>query len=226
MAMSDIANALQSAVERHRAPEDAGVARLSEFRPQIEVYFPTRRSRRSANGCPASCSDPARSSRGHARPPARLRDGRDQHQQRHLLPVCEDPAVRARPALPCGGGNIAAAHQSGVGWLLLSTMEDGKIDNIVRRANIATEKRQARHAHRDHGEGAGHPEEGLLLGRENIPFVGGGTICVLLPVTIQNQPVAAGSRRRAREDPRQSRSLPRRLAARRALRGAKGQATA
>src|SRR5581483_3153356 len=37
-------------------------------------------------------------------------------------------------------GTLRPITQSCVGWMLMSTMADSKIDNIVRRANIATER--------------------------------------------------------------------------------------
>ncbi|MGO4837932.1 IclR family transcriptional regulator, partial [Rhizobiaceae sp. 2RAB30] len=37
-------------------------------------------------------------------------------------------------------GTLRPLTQSGIGWTLLSTLPDDKIDNIVRRANIASEK--------------------------------------------------------------------------------------
>ncbi|RJG41238.1 transcriptional regulator [Mesorhizobium sp. DCY119] len=89
-------------------------------------------------------------------------------------------------------GTLRPLTQSALGWLLMSTMPDDKIDNIVRRANIATEKTAERvkipemmeHIRQIRGKG--------YCSAENVPFLGGGTICVLLPVTIQNQPVVLG----------------------------------
>ncbi len=122
-------------------------------------------------------------------------------------------------------GTLRPLTQSGVGWLLLSTMEDGKIDNIVRRANIATEK-ASRVTLTEIMEKVRDIRKKGYCWAENIPFVGGGTICVLLPVTIQNQPVAlglGGARERIRDN--HDRYL---AALRRAARSveAKGQATA
>jgi DNA-binding IclR family transcriptional regulator len=82
--------------------------------------------------------------------------------------------------------------QSALGWLLMSTMSDEKVDNIVRRANIATPNASDRvklpemmkRIRQIRGKG--------YCSAENVPILGGGTICVLLPATIQNQPVALG----------------------------------
>ena len=89
-------------------------------------------------------------------------------------------------------GALRPLTQSAVGWTLLSTLPDEKIDNIVRRANIATAKPSGR---------VGIPEmmrrirdirdKGYCY-TENVPFLGGATLCMLLPITIQNQPVALG----------------------------------
>jgi DNA-binding IclR family transcriptional regulator len=74
----------------------------------------------------------------------------------------------------------------------MSTMPDEKVDNIVRRANIATPNASDRvklpemmkRIHQARGNG--------YCSAENIPILGGATICVLLPATIQNHPVALG----------------------------------
>jgi DNA-binding IclR family transcriptional regulator len=88
-------------------------------------------------------------------------------------------------------GTLRPLTQSAVGWTLLSTMADDKIDNILRRANIATEKPLRvklpdllRRVHKIRETG--------FCSTENIPFLGGGTICVLLPIQIQDQPAVLG----------------------------------
>jgi DNA-binding IclR family transcriptional regulator len=89
-------------------------------------------------------------------------------------------------------GTLRPLTHSALGWLLMSTMPDDKIDNIIRRANIATPNSADRvkipeMMKRIHDiRGKGH------CFAENIPFLGGATICILLPVTIQNQPVVLG----------------------------------
>jgi DNA-binding IclR family transcriptional regulator len=89
-------------------------------------------------------------------------------------------------------GALRPLTQSALGWLLMSTMSDEKVDNIVRRANIATPNASDRvklpetmkRIRQIRGKG--------YCSAENVPILGGATICVLLPVTIQNQPVALG----------------------------------
>ncbi|MGB6119376.1 MAG: helix-turn-helix domain-containing protein [Mesorhizobium sp.] len=86
-------------------------------------------------------------------------------------------------------GTLRPLTRSVSGWVLLSAMSDDKIDNIVRRANIAIKKSSERIGV---AEMMGHIREIRARGYgsiENIPFLGGGTIAVLLPIMIQNQPV-------------------------------------
>ncbi|MEN3383391.1 MAG: hypothetical protein V7608_3435 [Hyphomicrobiales bacterium] len=89
-------------------------------------------------------------------------------------------------------GTLRPLTQSALGWLLMSTMPDEQVDNIIRRANIATPSAADRvklpemmkRIHQIRGKG--------YCSAENVPFLGGATICVLLPLTIQNQPVVLG----------------------------------
>ena len=89
-------------------------------------------------------------------------------------------------------GTLRPLTQSAVGWMLLSTMPDDKIDNIVRRANIATPKAAERVKIADMMERVREIRQTGYCWTENVPFLGGGTVCVLLPITIQNQPVVLG----------------------------------
>ena len=89
-------------------------------------------------------------------------------------------------------GTLRPLTQSALGWLLMSTMPDNKLDNIIRRANIATEKASERVKVADMLKRVRQIRGKGYCSAENVPFLGGGTICVLLPVTIQNQPVVLG----------------------------------
>jgi len=89
-------------------------------------------------------------------------------------------------------GTLRPLTQSALGWLLMSTMNDEKLDNIIRRANIATEKASDRVKVTDMIKRLRQIRGKGYCSAENVPFLGGGTICVLLPVTIQNQPVVLG----------------------------------
>ena len=89
-------------------------------------------------------------------------------------------------------GALRPLTLSAVGWMLISTLPDDKIDNIVRRANIATEKAAERVTVADMMERVRKIRKSGYCWAENVPFLGGGTICVLLPVMMQNQPVVLG----------------------------------
>lgn len=89
-------------------------------------------------------------------------------------------------------GELRPLTRSSVGWLLMSTMNDDMIDNIIRRANIATPDIADRVKLPDMMEKIRKIRAQGYASAENIPFVGGGTICVLLPVSIQGQPVTLG----------------------------------
>lgn len=89
-------------------------------------------------------------------------------------------------------GALRPLTLSAVGWLLMSTMPDDKVDNIIRRANIATEKPSERVKVGEMMERIQEIRGKGYCSAENVPFLGGGTICVLLPMTIQDQPVVLG----------------------------------
>lgn len=89
-------------------------------------------------------------------------------------------------------GTLRPLTQSAVGWLLLSTLTDDKIDNTVRRANIATPRAEDRVKVADIMERVREIRQQGYAWTENIPFLGGGTICVLLPITILNQTATLG----------------------------------
>lgn len=88
-------------------------------------------------------------------------------------------------------GTLRPLTQSAQGWMLMSTMPDKTIDNVVRRANIATPvtdrvtlaDMMARIT-RIRAEG--------YASAENIPLLGGATICVLLPGEINHGPAVLG----------------------------------
>lgn len=86
-------------------------------------------------------------------------------------------------------GTIRPLTQSGAGWLLLSTLSDEKIDNIVRRANIATPNNQRVKLNVMMERIFQIREKGYAVA-EDIPILGGRTLCVLLPATVQGQPAA------------------------------------
>ncbi|MEM5493402.1 helix-turn-helix domain-containing protein [Hoeflea sp. AS16] len=88
-------------------------------------------------------------------------------------------------------GTVRPLTQTGLGWTLMSTMTDEKIDNIVRRANLATEKSK-RVTISDMMEKVREIRAKGYGFAENIPFPGGATLCLVLPVTIHGQAAVLG----------------------------------
>jgi DNA-binding IclR family transcriptional regulator len=84
-------------------------------------------------------------------------------------------------------GTLRPLTQSGIGWTLLSTLSDDKIDNIVRRANIASEKSMRVTVASILEKVHDIRKKGYCFSQD-VPFVGGATLSMLLPVKIQNQP--------------------------------------
>lgn len=102
-------------------------------------------------------------------------------------------------------GALRLLPHSAVGWTLMSTLPDERIDNLIRRANIAAEKTSERVSIPDIMARIRVIREQGYAWTENIPFLGGATLCMLLPITIQNQPVVltlggASERMRANRD--------------------------
>jgi DNA-binding IclR family transcriptional regulator len=86
-------------------------------------------------------------------------------------------------------GTIRPITQSAAGWILLTKMSEERIDDIVRRANIAIQTPSERWKTKDI---LAKVAEIKVLGyarTENVPLKGGATIAVLLPAQIQGQPV-------------------------------------
>lgn len=89
-------------------------------------------------------------------------------------------------------GSMRPLTQSATGWLLMSTHPDREVDRLIRRANIATPRPEDR-----------QPME-LMMQRirsaratgtayaENVPLLGGATLCVMLPLEVQGRPVVLG----------------------------------
>lgn len=86
-------------------------------------------------------------------------------------------------------GAVRPITRSAAGWLLLSTLPDDKVDNIVRRANIATSDQTERIKTVDILKRLEEIRAQGYARGEDIPFRGGGTLAVLLPIQIQQQPV-------------------------------------
>ncbi|WP_323038433.1 IclR family transcriptional regulator [Gemmobacter sp.] len=86
-------------------------------------------------------------------------------------------------------GTIRPITRSAAGWMLMTTLSDDKIDNLVRRANIATANPAERVKVRDIMDRVTEIRARGYAHVANMPFAGGATIAVLLPVQVQGQPV-------------------------------------
>ncbi|EAQ02026.1 putative transcriptional regulator [Pseudooceanicola batsensis HTCC2597] len=87
-------------------------------------------------------------------------------------------------------GTMRPLTRSAAGWVLLSTLPADKVDNIVRRANIATSHPAERLKVKEVQEKIDQVRQRGFAWAENIPLEGGATLAVLLPTTVQGQPVA------------------------------------
>jgi DNA-binding IclR family transcriptional regulator len=99
-------------------------------------------------------------------------------------------------------GTLRPLTQSGVGWMLMSALPDDKIDNIVRRANIASEKSQQVTVASIMEKVTEIRKQGYCFSQD-VPFIGGATISVLLPVKVQNQSAVlflGGAKERVRDN--------------------------
>lgn len=89
-------------------------------------------------------------------------------------------------------GSMRPLTQSAVGWMLLSVHPDRTVERLVRRANIATPvgvERQPLALMLERVQAA--RRDGYAYA-ENIPLVGGATVCALLPVTVQGRAAVLG----------------------------------
>ena len=89
-------------------------------------------------------------------------------------------------------GTLRPLTQSATGWMLMSTMPESQLENVVRRANIATEKASERIKVTDAIEQVRRIRRDGYAAAENVPFPGGATLCVLLPTTLRGKPVVLG----------------------------------
>lgn len=78
---------------------------------------------------------------------------------------------------------------SAAGWVLLTTLSDEKVDNIVRRANISQPDGVMRVKTETILEKLADIRERGYAFAEDVPLEGGATLAILLPGEIQGQPV-------------------------------------
>ncbi len=86
-------------------------------------------------------------------------------------------------------GTIRPITRSAAGWILLSALPEEKIDNIVRRANIAIATPSERVTTAEIMKRLAEIRAQGYAAAENVPLKGGATIAVLLPATVQGQTV-------------------------------------
>lgn len=84
-------------------------------------------------------------------------------------------------------GSIVPLTRSAAGWMLLSSMPEDRLENLVRRANIACPV-QDRVSLKEMEERIAEIREKGYARAQEVPLEGGATIVVPLPVRIQGQP--------------------------------------
>lgn len=89
-------------------------------------------------------------------------------------------------------GTVRPITRSAAGWVLMSTMTDDKIENMVRRANIATQNPAERVLVPEIFQRIAEIRARGYGWAEDVPFAGGATIAVLMPGTILGSPVTLG----------------------------------
>ena len=89
-------------------------------------------------------------------------------------------------------GSMRPLTQSATGWLLMAAHSDTEVERLVRRANIATESFQMRQPIDVMMHRVKNAREQAWATAENIPLIGGATICVTLPITAQGRAVVLG----------------------------------
>lgn len=89
-------------------------------------------------------------------------------------------------------GSMRPLTQSATGWMLMATHPDREIERLIRRANIATPADLARQPLDLMMQRVQQARAQGWAMAENIPLLGGATLCVLLPITVQGRPVVLG----------------------------------
>lgn len=89
-------------------------------------------------------------------------------------------------------GSMRPLTLSATGWMLMSTLDDKSVEKLVRRANIATPHKDDRQPLELMMQRVAQARVDGATYAENIPLLGGGTVCVLLPVKVQGRAVALG----------------------------------
>ncbi len=89
-------------------------------------------------------------------------------------------------------GSMREVTRSAAGWLLLSQKTDDEVDRLARRANIAVKSVAERVDVKEFVRSMPQVRRDNWAYAENLPILGAATICVLLKVRLQGQPVVLG----------------------------------
>jgi len=88
-------------------------------------------------------------------------------------------------------GSMRLMTSTLLGWLLMTKLKDSEVDNLIRRCNIAAGRPTSENLEEILGKVRRLREDGHGY-TENAPSLGGATVGLVLPITIQGQPVVIG----------------------------------
>lgn len=89
-------------------------------------------------------------------------------------------------------GSMRPLTLSATGWMLMSTHPDREVDRLIRRANIATAEQALRQPMDLMMQRIREVRASGTAYAENVPLLGGATLCVMLPMKVQGRPVVLG----------------------------------
>lgn len=89
-------------------------------------------------------------------------------------------------------GSMRPLTLSATGWMLMSTHPDKEVDRLIRRANIATPSKEDRQPMELMMQRIREVRASGTAYAENVPLLGGATLCVMLPLKVQGRPVVLG----------------------------------
>ncbi len=89
-------------------------------------------------------------------------------------------------------GSLRPLTLSAAGWLLMSAHAGKEVERLIRRANIATARKEDRQPAEQTMRRVNEARSVGAAYTEHIPLPGGASVCVMLPVTMQERPVVLG----------------------------------
>ncbi len=89
-------------------------------------------------------------------------------------------------------GSMRPLTLSAAGWMLMTAHPDREVDRLIRRANIATPRVADRQLLDEMMQRVRESRANGFAYAENLPLLGGATLCVMLPLKIQGRPVVLG----------------------------------